>query len=186
MLLLCSADFHGREDKYEAFIETYKKYEIDLVIIAGDFGYVEANVFNDIDVPILAVYGNMDGDLSHLRGKIDFIDGMLREYKGYKFLGIGEKYPEKIDDIDFDIIVSHIPPYKTKDRAFFGMHIGSKWLRNLMEEKKPKYIICGHVHEDAGYEKFGDTYVVNCSVGKKGIATVIDIEKNEVRMIGYL
>ena len=54
-----------------------------------------------------------------------------------------------------------------------------------MEEKKPFYVICGHVHEDAGYEIFGETYVVNCSVGKKGVATLIDFDKKKIEMIGY-
>ena len=73
-------------------------------------------------------------------------------------------------------MVSHVPPYRTKDRTFIGTHIGSKWLRAFMEERKPSYIICGHVHEDAGYEKFGERYIVNCSVGKRGMATLIEFE----------
>ncbi len=182
MLILCAADFHGKVERYRRFIDAYLKEKPDLVIIAGDFGHVKVDVFKDIDVPIYGVYGNMDGDLKHLENKINFIDGKIVEYEGIKFLGIGERYPEEIDSIDISsqVIVSHIPPYKTKDRAFFGMHIGSKWLRNLMEKKKPKYIICGHVHEDAGYEKFNDTYVVNCSIGKKGIGTFIDVENEKI------
>ncbi|MEM2715821.1 MAG: metallophosphoesterase, partial [Candidatus Thermoplasmatota archaeon] len=96
--------------------------------------------------------------------------------------GIGRFFPE-IEEVD--IIVSHFPPYKTKDKSFFGAHIGDKKLRKIMEEKKPSYIICGHVHEDAGYDKFGDTIVVNCSIGKAGEYTIIDANKGKIIMVGY-
>ena len=184
MLLQCAADFHGRQERYEKFLKVFEERQPEIVIIAGDFGKVDRKIFEEIDVPIYGIYGNMDGDLSYLKDAVNFIDGKKFSYKDLNFLGIGTKYPENIEG-RIDIIVSHIPPYKTKDRAFFGMHIGSKWLRNFMEEKEPSYIICGHVHEDAGYEKFGKTYVVNCSVGKKGIATLIDLEENRIEMIGY-
>lgn len=184
MLLQCAADFHGRRERYEKFVRVFEERQPDLVIIAGDWGNIDDKILEKIDVPIYGVYGNMDGNLSHLNNLVHFIDGKIIEYENLVFLGIGGKYPENIEK-RIDIIVTHVPPYKTKDRAFLGMHIGSKWLRRLMEEKEPRYIICGHVHEDAGYEMYGNCYVVNCSIGKKGIATLIDTESNEIEMIGY-
>ncbi|RLF47165.1 MAG: hypothetical protein DRN29_03265 [Thermoplasmata archaeon] len=184
MLLQCAADFHGRRERYRKFLDIYKERKPDLVIIAGDFGNGDEEFFSEIESPIYGVYGNMDGDLSHLKEFVTFVDGEKFVHEGINFLGVGSKYPENVEG-KIDIIISHVPPYRTKDRAFFGMHIGSKWLRNLMEEKKPFYVICGHVHEDAGYEIFGETYVVNCSVGKKGVATLIDFDKKKIEMIGY-
>ncbi len=184
MLLQCAADFHGKRERYEKFVKVFEERQPDIVIIAGDWGSVEKKLLEKIDVPIYGVYGNMDGSLSYLNDLVRFIDGEIVEHESVVLLGIGSKYPGNVER-QIDIIVSHIPPYKTKDRAFFGMHIGNKWLRHLMEEKEPRYIICGHVHEDAGYERYGKSYVVNCSVGKKGTATIIDTESNEIEMIGY-
>ena len=181
MLIQCAADFHGKTEKYREFIKAYKEIEPDIVIIAGDLGFVEKEVFDEISSPIYAVYGNMDGDLSHLENKIEFIDGKTISFKNIKLHGfINEKIEEKVD-----IIVSHYPPYKARDKTFFGMHIGSKVLAEVIEEIKPKYVICGHVHECYGYEKYNDCYIINCSIGKKGKYTIINYDK-EVKMVGYL
>jgi len=184
MLIQCAADFHGRKEKYKKFIEKAQELEPDMIILAGDLGHIEASIFKELPYKIFAVYGNMDGDLSHLKDVIVFIDGRKIEYKGINILGVGASYPEDVGG-DVDIIVSHVPPYKTKDKAFFGMRIGSKWLRSLVEEKQPKYVICGHVHEDAGYMKLGNSYIVNCSLGKKGEAVVIEFDTEEIDFIGF-
>ena len=65
------------------------------------------------------------------------------------------------------------------------MHIGSKKLRRIVEEKNPDFVLCGHVHEDHGYTLLNETIIVNCSIGKKGSYTIVDTENKKVRMIGY-
>ncbi|MBC7128159.1 MAG: metallophosphoesterase family protein [Thermoplasmatales archaeon] len=180
MIIICAADFHGKKERYEHFIRGIEKEKPDICVIAGDMGYIDESIFNKIDLPFYAVHGNTDSNLKY--EKINFIDGKNLKINSLKFSGIGKLFPE-IEGVD--IIISHFPPYKTKDKAFFGMHIGDKKLRKIMEEKKPSYIICGHVHEDAGYDKFCDTIVVNCSVGKSGEYTIIDTDKGKIVMVGY-
>ncbi|MCD6171436.1 MAG: metallophosphoesterase [Thermoplasmata archaeon] len=184
MIIQCAADFHGNEERYIKFFRGFEKEKPDVVILPGDLGYLNEDMF-DISVPAFAVHGNMDGLL--MFKKIEMVDGKIFSFNGINFIGIG--WNTKFFGIDakanFDIIISHVPPYKIKDKTFLGMHIGSKWLRKIVEEKKPKFVLCGHVHEDYGYEKFNDTIVVNCSIGKKGEYTIIDTDRNEIRMIGY-
>jgi len=66
-----------------------------------------------------------------------------------------------------DIIISHIPPYGildlSEDNPYLklkGGHIGSKVIRNFIEEKKPKLVVCGHLHLP-GEEKLGNTVIIN-------------------------
>ncbi|KAA0001592.1 MAG: hypothetical protein DRN21_00535 [Thermoplasmata archaeon] len=184
MLAQCAADFHGRKDRYNRFIKAYEDRSPDVIFLAGDMGHAEPDIFESIEVPIYAVHGNIDGTLEHLRGKITFIDGKNIEYRGYMILGVGNTYPGRISE-RIDVILSHIPPFGIMDRAFFGMHIGSKWLREMVAESKPQYVICGHVHEDAGYEYIDDTCVINCSVGKRGTCTFVDFTHGTVEMVGY-
>ena len=185
MLAQCAADFHGKKERYIKFVEIYREYQPDIVILAGDLGRAEERFFDEMEVPIYVIHGNMDGTLKELKDKVEFIDGRIVEHGKIKFMGIGNVFPENVRE-KVDVVVSHLPPYRTKDRTFIGTHIGSKWLRTFMEEEKPAYIICGHVHEDPGYEKFGETYVVNCSIGKRGMATFIEFEEEKIEMIGYL
>ncbi len=185
MLAQCAADFHGRTERYRRFLEVFKKYKPDIVILAGDMGKVDEKFFDEIDVKIYAVHGNMDGTLDEIKERVEFIDGRIVEFEGIKFMGVGNIYPE-VKDEKIDVIVSHIPPYRIKDRTFIRTHIGSKWLRSMVEEKKPSYVICGHVHEDAGHEIYGNTHIINCSVGKRGVATLINFDNENIEMIGYL
>ena len=191
MIIQCAADFHGREERYIKFFEGVKKEKPDVIIIPGDLGYLNEDLF-DISIPAFAVHGNMDGLL--MLKKIKMVDEKIFLFNGIKFIGLGWNFKDvieengrliKIYDASFDIVISHSPPYKIKDKALLGMHIGSKKLRKIIEEKRPKFVLCGHVHEDYGYEKFNDTIVVNCSIGKKGEYTIINTDENKIKMVGY-
>lgn len=60
-----------------------------------------------------------------------------------------------------DIVVSHCPPYGILDSAgklydrikgcFKEMHLGSPGLQRYIREHRPRLVICGHIHEAAGY-----------------------------------
>ncbi len=65
-------------------------------------------------------------------------------------------------------LVVHFPPYHTKlDEFGPGQHAGSKALRNWMETARPRYLICGHIHECAGRsEMVGATECIHA--GKAG------------------
>ncbi len=60
------------------------------------------------------------------------------------------------------ILVCHQPPFQTKvDKAWVGLHIGSKEVCAFIEETQPLLCFSGHVHEAAGIDQIGDTQVIN-------------------------
>ena len=63
------------------------------------------------------------------------------------------------------------------DKVFFGMHGGSKELRDLVDIIHPRLVLCGHIHEDPGFTKINSTTVVNCSMGKRGEGALIEINR---------
>ncbi len=88
-----------------------------------------------------------------------------------------------LKDVGDTILVSHAPPYKTKaDRTLFGLHVGSKAIREFIEEKKPKLCICGHIHEARCIDKLNDTIIVNPGPLAKGYYAVIKIRNSEIRI----
>jgi hypothetical protein len=184
MRALCAADFHGRTARYERFIAAYRTHEPDVVFLAGDLGNVDPALFVEVTVPALAVHGNMDGPLDTLRGVVDFIDGAEANVDGLNVLGIGASCPDPIRRRP-DVILTHVPPYRTRDRTVFGTHIGSRQLRETVEELQPAFVLCGHVHEDFGCTALGETTVVNCSVGKRGTGMLLSFETGGVTPIGY-
>jgi uncharacterized protein len=74
-----------------------------------------------------------------------------------QFVGIDQLY-----------LVVHFPPRDTKlDEYAEGQHAGSSTLRDWVEQEKPLYLFCGHIHETAGMkDQLGRTHCVN--VGKEG------------------
>ncbi len=70
------------------------------------------------------------------------------------------------------ILVSHTPPKDTVcDKTSSGQHVGSRAVREFIEERQPAACLCGHVHEAAGMQLVGRTQVLNPgSLGSGGYA----------------
>lgn len=70
-----------------------------------------------------------------------------------------------------DIVISHDAPYGTSDICFeatwhtLDEHIGCRPLRNVILDKKPKYLFHGHLHTSNHAEEIlGETKVYNTSI----------------------
>ena len=65
------------------------------------------------------------------------------------------------------VIVSHSPPHGAVDKSQ-ERNLGSVALRKAIEDKSPRLVVCGHIHENAGQsETIGTTAIVNA--GPQGI-----------------
>lgn len=77
------------------------------------------------------------------------------------------------------ILATHVPPYGTKaDLTSDGIHVGSKSLRKIIEEKQPLVNFCGHVHEAQGIDEIGKTKIVNTGPINRGCAVEADINRD--------
>lgn len=65
---------------------------------------------------------------------------------------------------DLDILLTHGPAYGFVDRVAHGLNVGSKELRDAVLKKKPRYVVCGHIHEAHGIEEHFDTTFVNAAL----------------------
>jgi Icc-related predicted phosphoesterase len=200
MKILAVADIHGAQYRLNLVLKNIERYSPDLVVICGDitqFGPTELakNLLNQIPIDTLAITGNIDTlDVGRGIEESNAINIEMKRImkKGLPFVGING-----IDENQFrivkeeklldksSVVVSHVPPFGTKDKVFLGMHGGSKELRELVDEFNPRLVLCGHIHEDPGFTKIGKTTVVNCSMGKRGEGSLIDINENiSVKMLG--
>jgi Icc-related predicted phosphoesterase len=65
---------------------------------------------------------------------------------------------------DTDILITHGPVHGILDKTIDGTHVGCVDLMNTVRSIRPKYFICGHIHEAYGKaETIGTTYI-NASV----------------------
>ena len=78
------------------------------------------------------------------------------------------------------ILISHNPPVGEKIDSFDGEHhAGSQKFTDFIKENKPLAVVCGHIHEGVGIEKFGDTVVINPgSLGEAGTYVWLEVEKS--------
>ncbi len=65
------------------------------------------------------------------------------------------------EDGKFNITISHVPPYKIQDYTRYMNHAGSRGILRFIKEAQPDVHVCGHIHENPGISKVGDTTVIN-------------------------
>jgi uncharacterized protein len=199
MKILAVADLHGAQYRLNLVLKNIQTYAPDLVVVCGDitqFGPAElaTNFLNQIPVQTLAVPGNIDTfDVDNGINESNATNLHLKrvDIKGTSFIGIGRELPSLLSDINItdgtmkkplraildesSILVTHVPPYKLQDKMFIGSHGGNKELRQLIDTKKPRLVLCGHIHEDPGVAQLGKTIVVNCSMGKRTEGALIKL-----------
>lgn len=77
-----------------------------------------------------------------------------------------EKWARMPDGID--VLVTHSPPYGIGDLCDNGQRPGCKALLRRVLEVKPRLHVFGHIHEDRGWWRWGETLFVNAANGYGG------------------
>lgn len=139
---------------------------------------------------IVIIGGNCDKWLYENRDKVEwpknvhYLDDSISEVNGMKVYGTSwcphnmngawevdnevlEKEFSKIPE-GLDILVTHVPPkgegLDLDHDTAFNNHFGSEALTKAILEKKPKIVLCGHVHSGSHKPvKIGDSIVMNVS-----------------------
>ena len=187
MRILVIADI---ESKYLwDYYEKSKLENLDLILSAGDLEapYLEF-LATFAKCPVLYVPGNHDRNYKKKppEGCI-CVDDELYVYKGVRILGLGGSmnynYGEyQYTEFDmfkrlfrlkrrimmnrgFDILLTHSPAKGINDGEDLP-HQGFKCFRKLLDRRKPKLFVHGHVHMNYGRDykrvtKYGDTTIVN-------------------------
>lgn len=162
---------------------------IDLIISCGD---LKADYLSFLVTmarcPVLYVHGNHDGSYKRYPPEgCDCIDGHIVEFNGLRIGGLGgcrryhpgeHQYSEaemrrRIFRLlppwrrkQLDILVTHAPPRGLGD-AEDPAHWGFEAFLPMLERRKPRYLVHGHVHARYGHQyprvrTHGETTLVNC------------------------
>ncbi len=120
---------------------------------------------------------------------IDYLCDSGTEYKGLKIWGTpwtpwfdgvnpkckafmdSEIYLEKRFSLipnNLDILITHGPMLHILDANYDGYACGSKALRGAVDRARPRFLVCGHIHEQGNnqlmYKHTGTyTWCINCS-----------------------
>lgn len=193
--LLLFSDVHNDLDACRRLVDRAPAF--DVVVGAGDFCVARRkldatiDILSAIDVPTVLVPGNAESDDELTTACADWPaahvlhgDGVVLD--GVPFYGIGGGIPvtpfgawsydfteseaESLlaDCPDGGVLVSHSPPKGAVDRDSKGRSLGSRAVRETIEQKQPRLTVCGHIHGSWGqHETLADTPVVNA--GPDGI-----------------
>lgn len=198
MKLLALADLHGEL----AGLDFLPKGGYDAVVFVGDVtDFGPAGLAREVvrklkalGKPVLVTPGNCDPrevervleeEGVNLHRKSTVINKI-------KFFGLGGSNPTPFDtpfelsETEMkkaletqgggDVLLSHAPPKNTAcDLLPNGMHVGSTAVREVIEEYRPKVVVCGHVHEAVGVDQIGSTIIVNPGLASKGCYAIIDL-----------
>ena len=152
------------------------------------------------NIPILFVPGNCDSpSLATLQdsGEIHNIHRHTQVIGDVCFGGVGGAPPTPFDTpfelsegrirellhlISYElkkcscsVLVTHSPPLNTAlDLTRFGLHTGSKSVREFIEEEQPALVLCGHIHESMGKDNLGRSLIVNPGSVRNGSYAVVD------------
>ena len=161
-------------------IETWSDFETKNIIAP----------FKQAGIEVLMVHGNHDSlididVLSKEYGKgIYNLHGTYKEFDDVVIFGIGgvEGNPFSFSDEELSqklkkdfakfknkkkILLTHEPPKNTKLDNVGWSNVGSKSLRNFIENYEPELVICGHIHETFGqWDYLKNSKILNA--GRKG------------------
>ena len=187
MKILAFVDLHGDKKSLERLKEKAKKEKVEMIIAAGDLSIFGRDLekilaeLNKLNKVVLVITGNHESTKEmekacSLFENIIFIDGRVCSVEDYIFLGYGgggfanfdkqfreaskvfkKKMPGKKS-----MLILHGPPYGTKLDKIHGGHVGNKDSTKFIKDSQPDYVICGHLHDNAGKEdKIGKTPIIN-------------------------
>ncbi len=154
----------GREKEAMDVINAIRKNTSSILAISGNCDYKQ-------------VYDCIEKEDLNIHGK-----GIVINDVG--FIGVGGSLftpfntPNEISEDDFKlsldkglselpsdipvVLVSHQPPFQTAcDILNTGMYVGSKSVRQFIEETQPIVCFTGHIHEASAIDKIGGTHIIN-------------------------
>jgi len=212
MRIYAVSDIHAKPHRLEIVRAQAASLHPDVVVVAGDIiNYFHSEPvlesLNNLPAPVLAVRGNSDPAFTAKHfipyPRISLLHLNDITIDGISFVGISGTIPmpfrtrirfrekhlmEKIGPMvnKEAVCIVHPPPFGTLDRVGRRFHAGSTLVRDLVVQKQPQLLICGHIHEDAGMAKLGATVVVNCSVTGTGKGALIELSRGATPIVKLL
>ena len=203
MRIYAVADIHGKTDKIARLKAVITRQAPDILVIAGDITNFISPLktfkqLKDINIPIFGIRGNSDlkrvERLLQAQKNTTLLDHIPVTYLGSRFLGLNGTIPlpflskiclretQRLDNLKHSmtpdtILVVHPPPRGICDKVGNRFSAGSFQLKALIKNHPPLIVLCGHIHEQAGYQFFKNILVVNCAMNKKFSGAIIDCEK---------
>jgi Icc-related predicted phosphoesterase len=195
MKLLVFSDIHSDTGAASNLVQ--RSADVDVVVGAGDFCIARRGLDEiikaliEIRKPAVLVPGNSESFKElrvacHNWASANVLHGTQVVIDGTSFYGIGGGIPvTPFGSWSFDfsedeavellrecpsggVLVSHSPPRGILDLSSDGRHLGSQAVREVIQVRRPRLVVCGHIHGSAGQiESLSESTIINA--GPAGI-----------------
>lgn len=88
-----------------------------------------------------------------------YFGGWAFNYKADEAVDLWRDLPD-----DTDILMTHGPAYSVLDRTDRGVLAGCPELLRIVGKIRPRYHVCGHIHEAHGFNEAAHTASINASM----------------------
>ncbi|MFQ6060431.1 MAG: metallophosphoesterase [Thermoplasmata archaeon] len=208
MRILVISDLHGSDKGVRIIHSWIDETRPELLLLCGDithFGPISfaRDFLEELNVRTLAIPGNCDP--IRILDLLDELGVNLHRKKvridGLTFVGFGGSNPTPFNTL-FEIpeqeiweslsalmerqalLVTHAPPYGILDVAHPAGNLGSRSVRKIVEDYRPRLSVFGHIHEARGLKK-GETTFLNPGEARRGYGAFVSIEDSiEVKLLG--
>lgn len=165
-LLLVGGDLthFGRKDEASRVVEKLKAYNPNILAVHGNLDHPEVGSLLDAQGISLHGHGRVMSGLGLIGvgGSNPTPFSTPSEYPEDKISRFLEKGMEELSGHKPFILLSHPPPARTKtDRLRSGRHAGSTAVRKFIEQRRPAFCLCGHIHESRAVDFIGSTVIIN-------------------------
>lgn len=205
MRFLVLSDLHSKVTHY--FIEELaSKHGVDAAILLGDLtNFGPAEFVTDIStdkLPVLAIPGNCDPpEVLNYLGKTNMINMHKNKinFNGIDIVGLGgsdfdfinmgigytdeEAYDFLVNSIgENTVLILHQPPFGILDNVRTG-HAGNRGIKKAVDEKSPRVVMSGHIHEERGKIEHNGTLFFNPGPAKDGYYAIFDYGNMNVELL---
>ena len=188
MKILAVSDIHGDLGLVKKIQKLIDKEKVDLILLAGDQSWFEQEQKGLVGPltkkPALIIPGNHETEETIKQWEKAYPNLINLHKKSFEKKGVGffctgtlewgminKKSPtykelksshEKIKHLKKKVMITHEPPAGSKVELL-GFP-GTYGIKKAIDQFKPDFLICGHIHEAGGLiEKIGKTKVINVS-----------------------
>ena len=204
MKFLVITDLHQKTENIPWINGLVDEYGPEAILCLGDVtdmgtGDQAAEIISQIKCRVYCLPGNCDArDLPEKISRVATdMHGKSAEIGGVYIAGLGGSNitifntPFELSEEEIDaklrpisrpgmVLMTHAPSYDIFDHIPNGTPVGSPAIRKIVEEFKPVLALSGHIHEDFGVEKIGDTVFCNPGPAKDKYAAVVEIVEGSV------
>ncbi len=182
MLLLLFSDLHCNTAAAKSLLNQSLSHKPDILIGAGDFANARRGLKSCLDIlkssptPAILVPGNNESFDELTAAAADWPSATVLHassitFRGVTFFGLGGGIPItpfgpwSYDFSEQDaakllaplprnaVLISHSPPKGCADRSSSGQSLGSTAVREAILAKRPRLIVCGHIHASSGRQE---------------------------------